>query len=146
MRLHWGTGVVGVFVLFVAGILALVFMAMSRDVELVTDHPYDKGLSYEDRIAALQRTAMLRDKPAVATAPQGFIIRFPSTVPAGGAGKISMYRPDDRLRDRTIPIAPDSTGAQVVLVDSLDRGLWRIAIAWREEGLDYYYEHPLMLY
>jgi nitrogen fixation protein FixH len=146
MKFHWGTGVVGAFVLFVAAILALVFMAMSRDVDLVTDHPYDKGLSYKDRIAALQRTAMLKEKPTVTAAPQGVVIRFPSTVPAGTAGNISLYRPDDRLRDRAIPIAPDSTGEQAVRVDSLDRGLWRIAVAWRQGGMDYYFEQPLMLY
>jgi nitrogen fixation protein FixH len=146
MKLHWGTGVVVVFVLFVAGILSLVFMAMSRDVDLVTDHPYDKGLSYRDRIAALERTAALKERPIVTAGREGFIVRFPSTLPAGADGTISLYRPDDRSRDRAIPVAPDSPGTQIVHVDSLDRGLWRVAVAWRQESLDYYVEQPLMLY
>jgi nitrogen fixation protein FixH len=146
MKIHWGTGVVAAFVLFVAVILTLVVMAMSRDVDLVTDHPYDKGLAYQDRIRALERTAALEGKLTVTTSPGAIVVQFPSPAPRTHGGSITMYRPDNRGMDLTLPMTVDSAGEQRIPASGLARGLWRIKLSWQEGGRDYYSEQPIMLY
>lgn len=146
MKIHWGTGIVAVFVLFVTGILALVIMAMSTDVDLVTDHPYDRGLSYQNQITTLERTALSEQKPQFAVRADEVVIRFPSAGPRVSEGSITLYRPAHRASDFTVSLALDSAAEQHLRSVSLDRGLWRIKVAWRQGNEDYYFEEPVMLY
>jgi nitrogen fixation protein FixH len=146
MKIHWGTGIVTVFVVFVIGILALVIVAMSTEVDLVTDHPYDRGLSYQNQINTLERTAVSEQKPQVTVRADEVVIRFPSAGPRLSEGTITLYRPAHRASDFTVPLALDSAAEQHLRCVSLDRGLWRIKVAWRQAGEDYYFEEPVMLY
>jgi nitrogen fixation protein FixH len=146
MKVHWGTGIVTVFVVFVIGILALVIMAMSTDVDLVTDHPYDRGLSYQNQINTLERTAVSEQKPQLTVRADEVVIRFLSAGPRLSEGTITLYRPAHRASDFTVPLALDSAAEQHLRCVSLDRGLWRIKVAWRQAGEDYYFEEPVMLY
>jgi nitrogen fixation protein FixH len=146
MKIHWGTGIVTVFAVFVIGILALVIVAMSTDVDLVTDHPYDRGLSYQNQINTLERTAVSEQKPQLTVRADEVVIRFLSAGPRLSEGTITLYRPAHRASDFTVPLALDSAAEQHLRCVSLDRGLWRIKVAWRQAGEDYYFEEPVMLY
>jgi nitrogen fixation protein FixH len=146
MKIHWGTGIVTVFVVFVIGILALVIVAMSTEVDLVTDHPYDRGLSYQNQINTLERTAVSEQKPQLTVRADEVVIRFLSAGPRLSEGTITLYRPAHRASDFTVPLALDSAAEQHLRCVSLDRGLWRIKVAWRQAGEDYYFEEPVMLY
>jgi nitrogen fixation protein FixH len=146
MKIHWGTGIVTVFVLFVIGILALVIMAMSTDVDLVTDHPYERGLSYQNQINTLERTALSEQKPQLTVHPDEVVLRFPSAGRQVLEGTITLYRPAHRASDCTVPLVLDSAAEQHLRSVSLERGLWRIKVAWRQTSGQYYFEEPVMLY
>jgi hypothetical protein len=146
MTMHWGKSLVAAFGVFVLGILALVVFAMSRDVDLVTEHPYERGLGYQKQIGILQRTAALQHKLELRVRETDLVVTFPPQPGGHPSGSIILYRPADRSRDLIIPAETDSSGSQVIPTAALDRGLWRVQVAWEQEGIAFYSEQPIMLY
>lgn len=147
MKFHWGTGVTAGIVLFILLIATMVAIAMSHRVDLVTDQYYDRGIAYQERINSLRRTAAREEKPLIGISQEELTIEFPRrSREATLAGTITIYRPADKLLDVVLRVAPDSAGVQRVATSSLDRGLWKLQIAWHEGDQDYYAEQPVMIY
>lgn len=146
MKIHWGVGIIAGFVLFVLGILILVGISVTRTVDLVNDHYYDRGLKYQERIGTLQRTAALEKKVHVSVNAQELTVQLPHQ--AAGlplTGTITLYRPSSKADDISTPLAPDSAGCQRISTTRLDRGLWRIQVSWKAGSTEYYSEQPVMV-
>jgi nitrogen fixation protein FixH len=146
MRLHWGTGVMAGFALFVLAVLFMVGLSMTKPVDLVNDHYYDNGLKYQERIGTLRRTAALKAKVFISVAPEGLTVQLPQgSEKRQMAGTITLYRPSSRMKDFTVPLAPDSAGSQRIPTANLERGLWRIQVSWKAGDAEYYCEQPVMI-
>ena len=145
-RSRWGLGVAAGIGVFVLGIIVLVVVSMSSPTDLVTDRYYERGIAYQERITALQRTREREEKLAV-TLENGFLrIVFPGeSGVAPLSGTILLYRPADKSRDRAVPILPDSAGTQRIPIADLERGLWMVKVSWKEAGTEYYTEEQVVL-
>jgi nitrogen fixation protein FixH len=146
MKVHWGTGIVAGFVLFVLAILILVGISVTQTVDLVNDQYYDRGLKYQERIGSLQRTAALEENIHVIVDGQQLTVQLPHHA-AGPplTGTITLYRPSSKVQDFAAPLSPDSAGCQRIPTTHLDRGLWRIQVSWKAAGIEYYNEQPVMI-
>jgi hypothetical protein len=142
----WAIGIVGGFVAFVGAIMTLVVVSMSTNVELVTDHYYEKELRYQDRIHALRRAA---DSSAAITIEERrdiILLGFPAMV--GGRqleGTATMYRASNSNEDRVIPLTPDASYRQEISTAGFMPGLWRVKLEWRVNGVEYYSEKVITL-
>jgi hypothetical protein len=139
MKIQWGTGLVIVFGLFVAAVLAVVAFAMTRRVELVTDGYYEKGLAYQRQIDRIDRTRKEGVEVGVEVVPEGVLLRFPRSS-AETAGDVLAYRPDDRSLDFTLPVGVDAEGRMLIPRGKLASGAWRVQITWARLGEEYYHE------
>jgi hypothetical protein len=147
VNIDWGKGLAAGIVLFVLLIAAMVAIAMSNRVDLVTDKYYDRGIAYQERINSLRRTAARDEKALVSISPEELTIKFPRRRrDAALAGTITMYRPADKTRDVVLRVNADNTGVQHIGTRLLDRGLWKLQISWHEGDQDYYTEQPVMIY
>jgi hypothetical protein len=130
-RIHWGVGLGVGFVVFVIGILVLVIISMSREVDLVTDQYYEKELQYQQRIDALQRGSDPRNAVVVTEGSARVVVQFPRHRQAGRyAGSIVLYRPANVHDDLNITVDLDSACQQVIPTARLARGLWRLKMDW----------------
>jgi hypothetical protein len=145
-RRGWAIGIVGVFVLFVLGILALVLMAMSREVDLVTDQYYDRELRYQDRIQAMERASKPENAIEVQEKMDSLVLVYPPA-PTGRkvTGNCMLYRPDNPRLDRVVPMTPNEIGRQVVPTAGLMPGLWRVKMEWKVGGVEYYQEKMVVM-
>jgi nitrogen fixation protein FixH len=147
-RLTWGSGIAIGIGIFILAVLVMVGISLSSKTDLVTDRYYEKGIGYQERIAVLERTAAREEKLVTTVGASAIAVLFPRK---GGAvipfsGMIILYRPSDRARDLSVPVAPDSAGLQQVPTSGLDRGLWHLKVSWTEGDLEYYSEQPVMLF
>jgi nitrogen fixation protein FixH len=144
-KLSWGTGVVISFAVFVAAILVMVYIAASQRVDLVADQYYDQALRYQDRIDAKKRSSGPEDV-TVRVVPDAVFLQFPPAAqPDRSAGTIVLYRPANILRDIVVRIVPDTAGVQSISTAALDRGLWRVKVAWTAGGIERFHEEPIMI-
>jgi len=142
----WGTGVLVSFGFFLAGILSMVAISMSEDVQLVTERYYDNELRYQDRIQATERANGMATRVSMELQPGVVLIRFPRLgVPDDVHGRVTLYRPANHGEDRTLPLVLDTLWTQSIATRVLAHGLWRVQVQWRLHGEEYYAEQPLIL-
>ncbi len=146
MRIHWGGGIAGVFVLFVIAVLAMVYMAMKKDVDLVSDQYYIREIHYQDQINAIRRTQALDVQPVIAATAGDIAVRFPSRFfGTHVTGQVVLYRPSDSHKDLMFPLVLDSALSQHIPTQRLLPGFWKVQVSWQHEGAEYYSELPVMV-
>jgi len=144
MTLHWnwGTKVALVYGLFATGTLAMVAIAVSHRVDLVSPDYYAQALATDSRMAARENARHLTGF-SISEDADGLVITWPHT-PDGG-GTVTLYRASDAAADRVTPVAPARDGRQVVGLSGLPSGAWRLQVSWQYGGSPYYIERVLTL-
>ncbi len=144
----WGIGSFVFYGGFVVFVLGLVLYASIQDVELVEDHPYEKGLNYQGRIDQVNRTVALDSGVTIEPNPssQNMTIRIPGF---GGRalveGQVRLMRPSNERFDRNWTLSLDSSGSQEISLAGLARGLWRIEVDWAVDSTTYLYQSKLII-
>jgi hypothetical protein len=123
-----------------------VFMSMSREVDLVTDHYYDRELRYQDRIRAMERASKPENAIEVEEKRDSLVLVYPrAAIGRRVTGNCVLYRPDNPHLDRVVPMTLDESGRQVVPTAALMPGLWRVKMEWKVEGEEYYQEKMVVM-
>jgi hypothetical protein len=140
----WGRGLVIAVGVFVVAVLAVVAVAVTQRVDLTTDEYYERGLRYEERLAAMRRAA--ESGFTVAEGPGHLRLEFPRTFSSRAyTGTVRLYRPADERNDLQVPISLDTACMQVVPLRGLAEGRWKLQVEWEVGGTLYYTERPLLL-
>ncbi len=141
---NWGWGIFTFYVFFIVATLTWVFITLGVDEDLVTNDYYEQSLVYQDHIDASQN-ALNIDHPVtwkVMNAGSQLHMSYPAKMVDG---TITLYRPSDAALDRQIAIRPDSSGRQVIGLQNLEAGYWKIKVNWKEGNKAYYQESSLVL-
>lgn len=134
--------------IIIAGAFAFAtFVAVTmirQRVDLVSADYYDKGVHHEQRMIQEQRARALPKQVEVSQIPgaKQVIVTMPD---AGATGTITLYRPSDSTLDRTFDLALDEQGRHVIDYAGLAPGLWRLEVAWKQNGEDHLFATPLVL-
>lgn len=140
MKIHWGTGIVIAFTLFIAFILFFVFKVQSDskyDNELVVEEYYKQERSLQGQLDKEQNSADLVHKLQIENNPDVIKITFPEEFDIKKIeGKVSLYRPSDQKLDFETPISL-STHHLLIPKSDLAGGRWDITIDWQYEGTGY---------
>ena len=143
-RPSWGFGLVAAFGVFIGGVLVMVWVSVAQRVDLVSDEYYEEGLRYQKRIQAKEHAG--DGGVAISLAPDGIRLQFPSAGTTRDVeGIVVLYRPDNRGRDRSLPVALDSLSGQTIAGSSLHPGLWRVKVQWSSAGVEYYAEQAVLI-
>ncbi len=144
MKLNWGSGIAITYILFMAGVLILVFIFMNQDVHLVTDDYYAKEIEYQQQIDKVERTKLLSEQPVVTFSDGVFMVSFPKSVKNIINGEIQIYRPSDSNLDKTASIFLDAENRQLVKPPINLPGLWKVKIDWTRNDTNYYNEKIIL--
>lgn len=146
MKLTWGAGLAVVFLIFAAGILAMVMISMNRDVDLVTEDYYQQELRHEQQIESEKRSNALGEAIRIEHTAFVATITLPLQCdPDSVSGTLTFYRPADRRKDFVVAIRLDSMRSQHVPTTELQKGLWRVKARWTYQGEAYYREEPIII-
>ena len=106
--MNWGWKITIFMGIYMAGILGVVWFAMTQEVNLVTEDYYKKELAYEEQITRLKNTKTLENKPSFGLSKDKklVVLSFPEgLVPE--KGEILLYRPSDFTQDRRFKLGLD---------------------------------------
>ena len=145
MKISWPWGIVGFFVLFIAGIGTCIAIAVNHNEGLVSKDYYEQEIRYQQRIDAIKRTQEQGVIPLIAydTASPAMTIRFAAAAAVQAAtGTVTLYRASDASLDRSVAFAPDAAGAQNI-PGALARGAWRVKLEWWKDGQAFYIEQAV---
>jgi hypothetical protein len=146
MKLHWGTGLGIVFVIFAIGILVMVRISMNREIDLVSDDYYQQELRHQQQIDTEQRSKDLPEHPTIAVLSTGVVVKLPRMFSAATtSGVLTFYRPADRHKDFTVALHLDTASTQVISTTSLQKGLWKLKVRWSQHDQAFYHEVAIVI-
>ena len=146
MKFNWGIGIVLVLAVFLIGMLTLVFISSSQELNLVTPDYYPKGIDYQTQINKETRTNNLKKRILFSQDNNYIYITFPGIDSLEKAsGKILLFYPRSYRFDKEYNISLNDSLTQIISKDSIMKGRCIIKVNWMVDSLDYYQENELML-
>jgi hypothetical protein len=143
VKLNWGTGIVIGIIVFVIISVTMTVIFMTQDVSLVSDNYYEKSLSYQEEIDKQSRTKSLDEQVKINFNGEVIIISVPSNYLSKDiSGEIFFYRPSNPELDFVLPLQLVE-GSQLIPVERLEKGFWRIKLNWTMDGEGYYNERAI---
>jgi hypothetical protein len=143
MKLSWGYIILSGYLVFVAGIVFLVYKASSQKFDLVTQDYYEEELKYQNVIDQSANTAALSAPVLVERSGSQLKVGFPAEMKDKKKTiDFYLYCPADAKKDfrKTIEIK-DSDLTQPL--PSAMKGLYQLKLSWEVDGVKYYFEKKL---
>ncbi|MDO9375175.1 MAG: FixH family protein [Bacteroidota bacterium] len=141
--MNWGYKILIVYLVFITGILFLVFKASSQNQDLVATDYYEQELKFQDRIDETARGNALSSKVAVQVLDQSLMIKFPPEMTGADiTADVLVYCIADKTKDLKKTIET-STGVASLPIAANLHGLYDVKIAWRAKGLGYFFQQKI---
>ena len=119
---------------------------MNQDVDLVTNDYYNKGINHQQQIDRMNRTNAMEDKVQISPENGYLKLKFPkSYAQKSFNGTIQFYRPSDSKKDFALSISIDTSAQQIIPVQNLEKGYWKVELSWTQDSLEYYKESSFVI-
>ncbi len=143
--MNWGTKIIIVYILFVMGIMFLIFKSSNQNIDLVTPDYYAKELVYQNTIEARNRTNALSEQIKVNQLDSFIIIQLPIEMSTKMVkASITLYCPSDKQKD--VHFNQGTRNAIINLpISTVAKGYYELQIDWTANEQRYYYEDKLIL-
>ena len=146
MKFNWGTGIVLVLAVFLTGMITLVIISSSQELNLVTPDYYPKGIDYQTQIDKENRANGLEKGISFFQNNNSIFIVFPGIDSLNQAtGKILLFYPRSSKFDKEYEISLNDTLTHIISKDSIMKGRCIIKVDFMVDSLDYFQEKELML-
>lgn len=143
---RWPYGILLGYLLFVTATIGFVVFTFTVKTDLVVDGYYEKTLVYQNQIDRERNALELAEPMQISMIESGLEIRFPPEQHAGTIeGTINFYRPSDSSLDEIRSIEVDATGRQLIDLNSIQKGVWKVQVLWSYNGVEYYKESTIVL-
>ena len=137
--MNWGYKLMTDFVLFVLGILVMVYKASQFSSELVTTGYYEKELVYQNQIDAMNRSAALNEAVTVSYNGKYLIVKFPDMFRGVEiVADVELYCPSDKRQDRHFSQKTQFAGLELVVTD-LQPAKYYVNVNWYQND-DHYFD------
>lgn len=140
MKISWAYKILTVYLMFVAGIMFLVFKANGERYDLVTENYYEAEVKYQDVIDQKQRVAALSAPPEISYEGRRLHIQFPADFTGKILqGELYLYRPSDAKKDfrRSFTVSDNQYSIDLPATVS---GMYDIKLSWQAGGQTYFLE------
>jgi len=145
-KLNWGTGILIGIIVFIVISVSMTVIFMTQDVDLVADKYYENSLQYQDEIDKQSRTKLLDEQVKINFNGELINILFPSAyLDKNISGEIYFYRPSNPSLDFKLLLQMSTEGNQIIPVERLEKGFWRIKLNWTMDGNGYYNERAITI-
>ncbi|MFI5238062.1 MAG: FixH family protein [Ignavibacteriales bacterium] len=145
-KFSWGTGILIGIIIFITLSITMTVIFMTQDVSLVSDNYYEKSLNYQDEIDKQSRTKSLDEQVKINFNGEVITVSFPNHYLSEKiSGDIYFYRPSNPSLDLRMPLQVNEQGNQLIPVERLEKGFWRVKLNWTMDGNEYYNERAISI-
>jgi len=146
ISLNWGHGILAVILSFLVCMCIMIYIAMQQTNEMVDDHYYQKELAYQGVIDAGKNLKLLTSLSIVGQTSEKVMIQFPiGSFENMESGTLDMQRSDASRKDLHFEISPTGSPAFEISKSGLDRGFYRMKVAWINQQVPYYFEENVFI-
>jgi nitrogen fixation protein FixH len=146
MKINWGVSIGLVYLLFVAGMIAIAIKSSSQKLELVADNYYDDAVHYQDKINAVNNTTSGECLNIdYVEKENGIVITIPRKSERINSGVLSFYKPDDATEDFKMDFLLDASGQSFVPLKNMSHGYWKVTGTWAIGDKNFYQEKRIFI-
>jgi len=146
MKFNWGTGVVLALLVMISGMIVLVSIAVRQDFDLVDNDYYQKSITYQQHIDKVENTTALEKKIAFELSADSLKLTFPNLANVQEyTGEIHFYSPVEARRDYNLAVKLDSGYTQIIDLQNLEKGRYKVKIDWKANKVSYYQEEEIVV-
>jgi hypothetical protein len=143
--MNWGHKIMVVYLIFVAGILFLVYKTSQEKVDLVTKDYYAEEIQYQKKIDQTERSNALSVPITFEIVNGELTIHFPSEFKEKKiTGDILLYCPSDEGKDIKQSFSMNGS-VYTMKLPAANKGLHVLKLNWTIDGVSYYFEKKLSL-
>jgi len=145
-RFHWGWAIGVFYSLFVIAMLTIVIKSFTVDNSLVVDDYYSYDIAYQDHADKVTNTRALQNDVSFDfdEEAKSLKISFPDIFKTY-TGTIQFYKPDNKKLDFEKEVMVDEMTMQVIDLQNIVSGFWKIKINWEGNAVKFYKEHQIYL-
>ncbi len=140
-----GTKIFIVYVVFVSGILFMVFKSSFQKTDLVTEDYYDKELKFQSKIDEMNRVVALSAPLEYVVKDNVLTVQFPKDF-AGKklVGEAVLYCPSDENKDIKKNFSVQDQSLQMA-VPAPGKRLYELHLSWQDGTVAYYFEKKIII-
>jgi hypothetical protein len=146
--MNWGYKIMVVYIVFVAGILFMVYKCTQQNIDLVSANYYDQEIKYSEQYnrEANSKAPEYKLKVNYNSILKTLDIHYPQQLAASSIqGEVSFFKPDNAKFDFKVAVEPGAGNIQQIPLEKLNRGTWRVRTSWSANGLPLYHEEKINL-
>ncbi len=146
LNISWGTKIAILYIGFVLLIGIMVAMCMNQKIDLVSDDYYARELVFQDKINETNNANALPEKIIHTIQQDGVQLQFPSVFKNKTvSGEILFFRPSDASKDFKSAVQLTKEGQQLITINNLSKGMYKMQIKWVAEGVSYFSEEVIVI-
>lgn len=138
--MSWGIRITILYLGFVAIILTLVITCFSHKSELVSKDYYIKELKFQEQIIAAANSEQLSQPITYKVLDRSVQLVLPKELLLHNlSGTVFFMRPSDSSKDKSIPLATDEEGIQMI-DPGFVKGVYKMQISVKSGNKNYFKE------
>ena len=142
--MNWGKSIVLFMLLFMAFILSMVYVAFTKNADLVSEDYYENELNYDKTKQEKVNYVALNSEIEIFKKPDAIEFVFPEKIAKNVQGTITFFRPDQKKLDRDIELSINENHKQRLDYDNFVEGFYDIIIRWKDKNnVAYYFESSI---
>lgn len=146
MKISWGVNIILGFSLFAIGIITMVAISMTKNIDLVNDNYYEQGIKYQDQIDAKKNSAEFSNKIKTDIKDSELQIEYSGDLGKDNlSGEIKFYRSSDAKKDFKLNMNAGENGIQKIPLMNVDKGLWKVQFSFVKDKKNYFVEKSIFI-
>mgnify|MGYP001548583729 CR=1 FL=1 len=146
IKTGWGTRIAILYIGFVLLMGLMVALCMQQKEDLVSEDYYEKELVFQDRISETKNADALPERITHQITDKNIELNFPSVFKGKNiSGEIIFFRPSDASKDYKTSIQLDANTRQLIPVNNLSKGMYKMQISWKASDTAYYNEETIVM-
>ena len=143
--MNWGYKILSVYIVFIAGILYMVFKSSGENQDLVTKDYYEQELKYQQVIDDAARAGTLSSEVKYELKGEQMMITLPKEMEGKNSTvHILLYCTADKRKDITSEQVTETAVLNLPITKN-NKGLHELKVSWITEGKSYYSEQKLII-
>lgn len=145
MKINWGHKILGVYLVFIAGMAFMVVMSVRQKIDLVTPDYYAEEIKFQEKIDEKNNASKLSAPVRYSVANGDLVLQFPKEFDGKKlTGELTIYCPSDVNKDIRRNLDVSGNTMKLTIPES-NKGAHVIKIKWSCEGIQYYFEENLFI-
>lgn len=142
--MSWGNKILIVIIVFIVGMLSMVYVASRQTNEMFEGDYYEKELKFQNFIDASKNLQALPTKLTINQTTDSLNFILPQQASASiDSGYIELLKADDSKKDIKQNIVASTSSMQTILKIKATKGVYTARVFWTNNKTPYYFEQKI---